>query len=261
MTKSTKTNNAPDIPEMSFWDHLEVLRGTLFRSVLYLCAFSALGLIFKQELFDIILAPAGRDFCIYRMLGWDFSMQLVNIEVSAQFFVHLRASFAVGLVLSFPLIIYELWRFVAPALYPGEKKVIRLGFVLASLLFYLGVVVAYFIVLPVCLQFFINYSIDPEIENTITIGSYMSVFTSTVLLIGLTFEFPTVALVLSRLGIVSPEMLRKGRKIAFVLVLALSAFITPADPVSMFVLAIPLYLLYEFSILLCKSPKSPKDTQ
>lgn len=246
---------------MSFWDHLEVLRGTLFRSVLYLCAFSALGLIFKQELFDIILAPAGRDFCIYRMLGWDFSMQLVNIEVSAQFFVHLRASFAVGLVLSFPLIIYELWRFVAPALYPGEKKVIRLGFVLASLLFYLGVVVAYFIVLPVCLQFFINYSIDPEIENTITIGSYMSVFTSTVLLIGLTFEFPTVALVLSRLGIVSPEMLRKGRKIAFVLVLALSAFITPADPVSMFVLAIPLYLLYEFSILLCKSPKSPKDTQ
>lgn len=246
---------------MSFWDHLEVLRGTLFRSVLYLCAFSALGLIFKQELFDIILAPAGRDFCIYRMLGWDFSMQLVNIEVSAQFFVHLRASFAVGLVLSFPLIIYELWRFVAPALYPGEKKVIRLGFVLASLLFYLGVLVAYFIVLPVCLQFFINYSIDQEIANTITIGSYMSVFTSTVLLIGLTFEFPTVALVLSRLGIVSPEMLRKGRKIAFVLVLALSAFITPADPVSMFVLAIPLYLLYEFSILLCKSPKSPKDTQ
>ena len=229
--------------------------------MLYLCAFSALGLIFKQELFDIILAPAGRDFCIYRMLGWDFSMQLVNIEVSAQFFVHLRASFAVGLVLSFPLIIYELWRFVAPALYPGEKKVIRLGFVLASLLFYLGVLVAYFIVLPVCLQFFINYSIDPEIANTITIGSYMSVFTSTVLLIGLTFEFPTVALVLSRLGIVSPEMLRKGRKIAFVLVLALSAFITPADPVSMFVLAIPLYLLYEFSILLCKSPKSPKDTQ
>lgn len=261
MTKSTKTNNAPDIPEMSFWDHLEVLRGTLFRSVLYLCAFSALGLIFKQELFDIILAPAGRDFCIYRMLGWDFSMQLVNIEVSAQFFVHLRASFTVGLVLSFPLIIYELWRFVAPALYPGEKKVIRLGFVLASLLFYLGVLVAYFIVLPVCLQFFINYSIDPEIANTITIGSYMSVFTSTVLLIGLTFEFSTVALVLSRLGIVSPEMLRKGRKIAFVLVLALSAFITPADPVSMFVLAIPLYLLYEFSILLCKSPKSPKDTQ
>lgn len=246
---------------MSFWDHLEVLRGTLFRSVLYLCAFSALGLIFKQELFDIILAPAGRDFCIYRMLGWDFSMQLVNIEVSAQFFVHLRASFAVGLVLSFPLIIYELWRFVAPALYPGEKKVIRLGFVLASLLFYLGVLVAYFIVLPVCLQFFINYSIDPEIANTITIGSYMSMFTSTVLLIGLTFEFPTVALVLSRLGIVSPEMLRKGRKIAFVLVLALSAFITPADPVSMFVLAIPLYLLYEFSILLCKSPKSPKGTQ
>ena len=246
---------------MSFWDHLEVLRGTLFRSVLYLCAFSALGLIFKQELFDIILAPAGRDICIYRMLGWDFSMQLVNIEVSAQFFVHLRASLAVGLVLSFPLIIYELWRFVAPALYPGEKKVIRLGFVLASLLFYLGVLVAYFIVLPVCLQFFINYSIDPEIANTITIGSYMSVFTSTVLLIGLTFEFPTVALVLSRLGIVSPEMLRKGRKIAFVLVLALSAFITPADPVSMFVLAIPLYLLYEFSILLCKSPKSPKDTQ
>lgn len=261
MTKSKKTNNAPDIPEMSFWDHLEVLRGSLFRSVLYLCAFSALGLIFKQQLFDVILAPAGGDFCVYRLLGWDFSMELVNIEVSAQFFVHLRAAFAVGLVLSFPLIIYELWKFIAPALYPKEKKVIRQGFVLASFLFYLGVLVAYFIVLPVCLQFFINYTVDPDIANTITIGSYMSIFTSTVLLIGLTFEFPTVALVLSRLGIISRDMLRKGRKIAFVVVLALSAIITPADPVSMFVLAIPLYLLYEFSILLCKSPENQEDTQ
>ncbi len=246
---------------MSFWDHLEVLRGVLLRSVLYVCIFTCLGLIFKKALFGVILAPTDPDFCVYRLLGWSFGMQLINVEVSAQFFAHLRAAVATGLILAFPLIILEIWRFIAPALYDREKRPLRISFLLATLLFYVGVAVAYFIVLPVCLQFFINYSVSDQIVNSITIGSYMSVFTSTILLIGLTFEFPTLVLALSSLGIIGKEMLRKGRKTAFVVVLVVSAFITPADPVSMFVLALPLYLLYELSILLCISPKNHVDTE
>ncbi len=249
--------------EMSFWDHLDVLRGTLFRSLAAVCLCSILGFVFKDFLFDgIVLAPSRPDFCIYRLLGWSFSMQLINVEVSAQFFVHLKAAFAVGVVLAFPYIIWELWRFLEPALYAGEKRPVRLAFLLSTGLFYLGVVVGYFIVLPVCLQFFMNYTVSDAVANTITIGSYMSMFFSMVLLIGIAFEFPSVVLVLNRLGVLSRELLRKGRRYAVVVVLVLSALITPADPFSMFVLAFPLYFLYELSILLCsKSAETPEEKE
>ncbi len=247
--------------EMSFWDHLDVLRGTLFHALGAICLCSVLGLIFKDFLFDgIVLAPTRPDFCVYRLLGWSFSMQLINVEVSAQFFVHLKAAFAVGVIVAFPYVVWELWKFLEPALYKQEKKPVGLAFALSTGLFYLGVVVGYFIVLPVCLQFFMNYTVSDTVANTITIGSYMSMFFSMVLLIGIAFEFPTVVLVLNRLGVVSRKMLRKGRRYAVVIVLVLSALITPADPFSMFVLALPLYFLYELSILLCsKSDQTPGE--
>ncbi len=246
---------------MSFWDHLDVLRGTLFHALGAICLCSVLGLVFKDFLFDgIVLAPTRPDFCVYRLLGWSFSMQLINVEVSAQFFVHLKAAFAVGVIVAFPYVVWELWKFLEPALYKQEKKPVGMAFALSTGLFYLGVVVGYFIVLPVCLQFFMNYTVSDTVANTITIGSYMSMFFSMVLLIGIAFEFPTVVLVLNRLGVVSRKMLRKGRRYAVVIVLVLSALITPADPFSMFVLALPLYFLYELSILLCsKSDQTPGE--
>lgn len=247
---------ADDTTQMSFWDHLDVLRGTLFRSVLSVCICSCFGLIFKDILFeDIILAPTRPGFCVYRMLGWDFDMSLINVEVSAQFFVHIKTAFMVGLVLAFPYIIWEIWKFVAPALYATEKKALRLAFVLASALFYIGVLMGYYLVLPVCLNFFMNYTVSDMVSNTITLNSYISMFITMVLMIGLVFEFPTIVLALSRLGILERENLRQGRKIAFVVILVIAALITPADPVSMFVLAAPMYLLYELSILLCSSQK------
>jgi len=243
---------------MSFWDHLDELRGSIIRSALYLCAFSCLGLCFKHLLFEgIILAPTRPDFCVYRLLGWDFGVSLINIELSAQFFVHLRASFVAGLILSFPLIVWEIWKFIAPALYEREKQALRSAFLLSGLLFYVGAAVGYFLILPLCLQFFLNYSVSETVVNSISLTSYMSVFTSLVLLDGVVFEFPTLVLVLSRLGLVDRRMLRKGRKYALVVILVFAALITPADPVSMFVLAVPLYLLYEFSIFLCSSRKRP----
>lgn len=237
---------------MSFWDHLEALRGSLIRSVVAVCLFSVVFMAFPHQLFYAVLWPTQPDFILYSLLGLDFKMTLINTEVSAQFFMHLKVSMLCGLVLAFPYVIYEIWKFVAPALYEHELKAVRKGFLLSSGLFYLGVAVGYFVVLPVCLMFFMNYTVSEAIANTITLGSYMSLFTSMVFLIGLLFEFPTVILVLSSLGVVHRPQLRKMRKYAFVIVLVLSALITPSDPFSMFVLSIPLYGLYELSILLCK---------
>jgi len=238
--------------EMSFWDHLEALRGTLFRSVLAVVLLSLVFLFIPEKLFDAVLWPASEDFILYRWLGLDFSMSLINIEVSAQFFTHLKISLLCGVIIAFPYIIYEIWKFVAPALYEKEKKAVGKAFLLSSGLFYLGVAVGYFVVLPVCLMFFMNYTVSDVIANTISLSSYISLFVSMVFLIGILFEFPTVILVLSSLGLVNRQQLKSWRKYAFVAVLVLAAFITPSDPFSMFVLGIPLYGLFELSILLCK---------
>ncbi|MBO4585844.1 MAG: twin-arginine translocase subunit TatC [Bacteroidales bacterium] len=238
--------------EMSFWDHLDALRGTLFRSVLAVFLVSIVFLLIPRQLFYAVLWPTRPDFVLYKLLGWHFSMSLVNIEVSAQFFAHLKVSVLCAIVVVFPYIIWEIWRFVAPALYQNEKKAVRRAFGLSSGLFYLGVAVGYLIVLPVCLMFFMNYTVSDAIANTITLSSYMSMFVSMVFLIGILFEFPTVIMALSSVGIVTREMLGKARKYAVIVVLLLSALITPSDPFSMLVLAIPLYGLYELSILLCR---------
>ena len=237
--------------EMSFWDHLEELRGTLFRSIIALCIFAVLGFIFKKPLFWLIFLPASPDFFIYRILGWSFSLEMINVEMAAQFFVHLQAAFGAALILAFPYLVWEIWRFIAPALYEKEKKAVGGAFLMATGFFYLGVVVGYVLVLPACVQFFMNYSVSSQVTNAITIGSYMSMFTSTVLLVGLAFEFPTVIWALSRLGVLDRKQLRGGRRYALVAVLVLAALVTPADPLSMLIVAAPLYLMYEISILMC----------
>jgi len=238
--------------EMSFWDHLEALRGTIIRSVLWIAAFSVIFLCFPRPLFKAVLWPTQADFPIYRLPGVEFSMDLINIEISAQFFMYVKVAVLCGLVVAFPLVIWELWKFVAPALYDNEKKAVKGAFWLGSGLFYLGVAVGYLVVLPVCLMFFMNFSVSDTIQNTITLGSYMSLFVSMVFLIGLLFEFPTIILALSAIGILHRDQLKKGRKYAVIVMLVLAALITPSDPFSMFVLALPLYCLYEFSVLLCK---------
>ncbi len=238
--------------EMSFWDHLEALRGTIWRSVLGVLLASAAFLCFPKALFRAVLWPTRPDFPLYRLPGIDFSMELINIELSAQFFVYLRVSVLCGLVVAFPYVVWEIWKFVAPALYENEKKAVRGAFSLSSALFYLGVAVGYFVVLPVCLLFFVNFSVSDAIVNTISLSSYMSLFTSMVFLIGILFEFPSVILALSTIGIINRSQLKNWRKYAIVVVLILAALITPSDPFSMFVLAIPLYGLFELSVLLCK---------
>ena len=157
-----------------------------------------------------------------------------------------------GLVLAFPYVIWEVWRFIAPALYPNEKKGVGKAFLLSSGLFYFGVAIGYFILLPVCLAFFQGYTVSDSKPNTFSLQSYISLFGSMVLLIGVTFEFPILIMILSEIGVLNRGLLKKGRKYALVAVLIVAAIITPADLGSMIIVTIPLYGLYELSIMFCK---------
>lgn len=240
---------------MSFWDHLEDLRKSIIHVVLALVGTTVVLFLFKNLLFDgIILAPTHEEFWFYRLLGMDFSLSLVNLEVAAQFMIHMKVTFLLGLVVSFPYIIYEVWKFIAPALYDNEKKAVKGAFALSSGLFYLGVAVGYLIIFPVMLYFFANYQVSADIPNTFSLSSYISLLISTVLAFGIVFEFPTVIALLSALGVVTKEMLRGFRKHAVCVVLILAAIITPTgDPFSLLVCSIPIYILYELSILMCRS--------
>lgn len=240
--------------EMTFWDHLEDLRKTLFRTAGALIAVTVVLFFFKDFLFgDVVLAPSHSDFFLYRLLGADFSLDLVNLEVAAQFMIHIKVTLICALVLTIPYIIYEFWRFVSPALYENERKAVSGAFTFASILFYVGVAVGYCVIFPLMLNFFVNYQVSADVPNTFSLTSYISLFTSTVLTFGLVFEFPTVISVFSALGLVTKELLKEYRRHAVCAVVILAALITPSgDPFSLMVVSIPLYMLYEFSILICR---------
>ncbi len=242
--------------QMSFWDHLEALRGTVLRSLLAVVAVSAAVFCFKSAVFDgVVLAPTRGDFPVYRMMGGGFSMNLVNLDISAQFFIHLKVSVMAGFILACPYILFEIWKFIAPALYEKEKKAVRAAFLFAGGLFYAGLVTGYFLVLPFALNFFQSYTVSDSITNTISLQSYISMFSSLVLAFGLVFEFPAAVAALSRAGVIGRRHLVKYRKYAIVAILVVAAIITPADPFSMIVAAVPLYLLYEGSVLVCAKEK------
>lgn len=260
--------------EMSFWDHLDELRGTLFRSaigifVAMIVVFANKGLVFDT----IILAPKSSDFYTYRFMCYladklsiaglcpeSFNIELININLAGQFFMHISTSFWLGLVLAFPWVIYQFWRFIRPALYEHERKHSTRAFFFGSFLFFCGVAVGYFMVFPLTIRFLGTYQISAEglVPNHIALSSYISTFTTLTFAMGLIFEMPMVLHLLSRVGIVTKGMLRKYRRHAVVVIVILAAIITPTpDPFTMFAVAIPIYLLYEFSIWVCRS--APKN--
>lgn len=239
---------------MTFWDHLEDLRKSIFRIAVALIGVTVVLFFIKDLLFDsIVLAPSKPDFYLYRLLGLDFSLSLVNIEVVAQFMIHMKVTFVCALILVIPYLIYEIWKFVAPALYDNERKAVKGAFGFASVLFYVGLAVGYALIFPIMLNFFAGYHVSPDVPNTFSLSSYISLFTSTVLTFGLVFEFPTLIAVLSALSIISREQLRQYRRHAVCTVVIIAALITPSgDPFSLLVVSVPLYLLYEFSVLICR---------
>jgi sec-independent protein translocase protein TatC len=237
--------------EMSFWDHLDVLRWTIIRSGTVYVIVSIVLFGFKTFLFDVVLAAADSNFIIYKWFNVNFSLKLINIEVAAQFLTHLKVAFIGGFVVSFPYITYELWKFIAPALYEKEKKIAVRVLISAFFLFYIGVFIGYFLIFPLALNFFQQYSVSDLVTNTISLNSYISLFFAMILLVGVLFEFPVLIYLLSSMGIVNRPMLRKYRRHAFVATVILGVIIT-SDPFSLTIVTLILYGLYEVSIYVCK---------
>ena len=247
--------------EQTFWDHLDELRSTLLRIAVVFLGSAVVLFFFKTFLFEkIVLAPTTSDFFLYRILGNSMDLTLQNIELSAQFFIHIKVTLICALLVSFPYLIYELWRFIAPALYENEKRATRGAFGFASVLFYLGVTTAYCVIFPMMLSFFSKYQVSGQVENIFSLSSYISMFLSTLLMFGIVFEFPTVVAVLSSMGIVTKEFLRSYRRHALCIIMILAAIITPSgDPFTLMICTVPMYLLYEFSIIICRKKAQDVD--
>lgn len=249
--------------EMSFWDHLDELRFLLFRTLGVWLVLSVVFFCFKDFLFGtIILAPTKPDFFVYRWLGMDVSLSLINTDVTAQFMTHIRISFIAAVIVAVPYLIFELWLFVKPALYNNEKKAVRGTFAFSSVLFYLGMTVGYVVVLPLMVNFFAKYQVSGEVTNMFNLSSYISLFSTMVLLFGLVFEFPAVIALLSRIGIIYRSHMLKAWRYAVAGIIILAAAITPTgDPFSLAVVSLPLFLLYAFSIMLCRKEKEDDDEE
>ena len=259
------------LEEMSFWDHIDALRGVLVRMVVVLVAVT-LGLFFVMpSIFDrVILAPCHGDFVLYRLfeqmtasVPWlpqfttaGFEVELINIKLASQFFIHMSSSFWLALVLTFPLMLYFLWTFIAPALYPREKRGVKTAFLIGCLMFFLGVAVGYFVVFPVTLRFLADYHVSQLVPNQISLDSYMDTFLMLIFVMGVIFELPLVAWLLGSLGALHRGFFRTYRRHAVIVLLALAAIITPTgDPFTLMVVFLPIYLLYEVSAYLV--PRSP----
>ncbi len=251
---------------MTFWEHLDELRKVLFHSLWAIMIFMVAIFVCKDFVFDrIILAPLDSDFVLYRafnaLLGIfgipsleDFKVELVNIDLAAQFFIHVKISFFLGLVVAAPYIFYELWGFLRPALYPNEKTAVKSAFGFAAVLFYCGVLVGYFLIFPLTLRFLGTYQVSDTVANQIALQSYISMFVGLIFIMGIVFEMPMLAALLSRLGIINKQLLQKYRKHAVIVLLILAAVITPSgDAFTLFAVGLPLYGLYEVSIAVCKS--------
>ena len=253
-----------DKKEMSFFGHLEELRWRLVRMSAIIIAFAVGIFIYTEEILDLIYISMSKpDFVTYRwfcevghMIGLDddlcvdpIKIQLQSIKLTGQFSTNIYFSIVGGVVLAFPFIFWQIWSFVKPGLKLNEKSATKGIVIYASLLFLLGIAFGYFIIAPLTIQFFGTYTMSEDILNNPTIGDYIGLITSTTFWTGLLFELPVVIYILSKLGIVTPESLRKYRKYAVVGVLILSAIITPPDMFSQIIVSIPILLLYEISIL------------
>ncbi|MHB9055475.1 MAG: twin-arginine translocase subunit TatC [Paludibacteraceae bacterium] len=260
--------NVKSEEESTFWEHLEALRWTILRSLAVLFFFMIICFSFKDFIFNkIILPPLNSDFYTYRFLCYlaevtklsalcpeAFKIQLINIALSGQFMIHMISSMIIALVISVPYLLYEIWMFISPALYSKEKKSVSIIFLSSAFLFYIGAAVSYFIVFPFTLRFLGTYQVSDLIANQVSIQSYMNTLALLVFCMGIAFELPVVIYLLSIAGLVTKDMLRKFRKYAFVTVLIVAAVITPTtDPFTMMVVALPIYLLYELSIIVAKN--------
>jgi len=259
------SNNTNAAGEMSFLGHLEALRWHLFRAVIVVVTAAVVLFFFKEFLFDdVLLAPKNPGFLTYRVLcslgqrlnfGDDLCINvipfsLISTDISAQFTTHMWVSFVSGLVISFPYVVWEIWRFIKPALSDKEKSYARGIVFYTSFLFLAGVLFGYYVITPMTVNFLGSYQVSEAVKNTITLDSFISIVTTMTLISGIVFELPIVVYFLSKVGILTPLFMRTYRRHAVVVILILAAVITPtSDVTTLMMVAIPLYVLYEISII------------
>ena len=261
--------------DMSFLDHLEALRWHVVRSVLVICTLGLIAFFNKELIFDgIILAPKNTDFWTYRMmclLGQKLNIDMcitqidfsvINLDISGQFTTHMWVAFVTGCVLGFPYLVWELWRFIKPALSDREIKYSNGIVIFTSLLFIMGVLFGYYIISPLSINFLGSYKVSEEIRNQISMASYINIVTVMTLSCGFVFELPMVVYFLSKIGFMSPAFMRKYRKHAMVVNLIVAAVITPSpDITSQMLVAIPLFFLYEISIFFSAAVERNKNKE
>lgn len=261
--------------ELSFLGHLEALRWHLFRSAIAIMLIACVLFYFYDFVFGtIIFGPMHSDFLTYRALcklshltglGDSLCMQtisfeLINIQLSGQFTTHIWVSIVGGLILSSPYVLWEIWRFVKPALVDNEKKYTGGVVFFASLLFATGILFSYYIVVPMTVNFLGNYQVSPLVKNTISMSSYISTVTVLTFVIGLVFELPIIVYFLTKIGLIGPVFMRTYRKHAVVVILIVAAIITPTSDIPTLVLvSMPLYVLYEASIFVSKFAQKKKS--
>ncbi len=264
---SNKKKNKPDAEkEMSFWEHLEELRWHLVRSIIAIIILAIAAFIARKVIFDyIILAPKDSEFITNRLLCQlsdflnvsalclgDLDLKIINIKMSGQFMTHMYVSIVAGLIVAFPYVLGEIWGFIRPALKQEEKKNSTGAVLICSFLFLLGVLFSYFLIVPLTLHFLGTYQVSDAVSNNISLNSYISTVVSVTFAVGLVFELPILVYFLTKVGIVTPMFLKKNRKYMLVILLVLSAIITPPDIFSQVMVCIPLMLLYEISIKISK---------
>jgi len=249
---------------MPFAEHLEVLRKMLMRLVAVLCILMVGVFCFKDTVFDLLLAPKEYDFVTYRAIeqllhkcGSSFCfepyhVQLINTELSGQFMAHLSTSFYLAILLASPYILLEIFAFVLPALYENEKYWAKRVVVVMYLLFATGVLMNYFVLFPISFRFLGTYQVTEAVQNTITLDSYISSFSTLTFMMGLVFQLPLVCWFLGRVGLITSSMMRKYRRHALVAIMIVAALITPPDVFTLVLVTVPLYLLYEISIWVVK---------
>ena len=239
---------------LTFWDHLDELRTSLFRIICAVALFAVIAFVMKEELFGIILAPRSSDFITYRLLGTDdFSIHLMNTGLTEQFMIHMQTAIYAGLLIASPYILYELFRFVSPGLYDNERRYAVWIVGAAYLMFIIGTLVNYFIVFPFTVRFLGTYQVSPDVANMLTLQSYIDTLLGMSLIMGVVFELPVVCALMGRMGLINGNMMSTYRRHALVAILIVAAIITPTtDVFTLFVVALPVYLLYEISILIVR---------
>ncbi len=243
-----------DSGPMTFWDHLDELRSVIIRVIVISALAAVAAFVMKDEMFGIVLAPRTSEFVTYRLMGVEpFSIHLMNTGLTEQFMMHLKTAMYFGVLVAAPYIIWQLFHFVSPALYEGERLYARVLCLSGYLMFMLGTLLNYFLIFPLTVKFLGTYQVSPDVANMLTLQSYMDTLMMMNLVMGIVFELPVVSWILGRMGLISRSVMRSMRRHAVVVIFIVAAVITPTtDAFTMFIVALPIWMLYELSILIVK---------